>query len=315
MSAHATPDVVIAGAARCGTSFLAAQLSEHPAIDGGAVKEPEYFSRQFHRGPEWYESLFQPRREGLLRLDASMSYTSPRYPEALGRLADMSPDAFAVYAVRDPLHRAVSHYRLLSQYFTYERQDTFGDAIRANPVYLGASDYDRWLTDLHAAFSADRVLVAPFAVTTRGDELTTVLYGLLGLDPLPSHSREVHRHQNEVVEFRHDAVLRARRLLKRSGAYPWLRRRLGQHGMRRLRTVLTRRADPLPTDVALDSCDDQQKADIHRLVKASNRAVSTALRAQDARLGLDWARAWEGSIASDPRPGDPGGEEPRARRS
>src|SRR3712207_3523080 len=39
------PDIVLAGAARSGTTFLAARLSRHPAIDGGAVKEPDFFSK------------------------------------------------------------------------------------------------------------------------------------------------------------------------------------------------------------------------------------------------------------------------------
>src|SRR3712207_3518880 len=165
------PDIVLAGAARSGTTFLAARLSRHPAIDGGAVKEPDFFSKHLSRGTEWYDGLFTSRKDGLLRLDASMSYTVPQYPEALNQLAAAAPHAFVIYAVRDPLARAVSHYRLLRDYFHVDSHTDFGSALRDNPVYLGTSDYSHWLPQLYGHWPKERVLVAPFAVTTRGNEL------------------------------------------------------------------------------------------------------------------------------------------------
>lgn len=307
MPVSAGPDLVVAGAARCGTSYLAASLTAHPAIDGGAVKEPNFFSREYSRGFDWYDGLFEPRRAGLVRLDASMSFTVPQHPESLGLLAAASPDAFVIYAVRDPLVRAVSHYRLLRHYKAREEAATFGEAIRTNPVYLGASDYERWLSEIFERFPRDRVLVAPFELVTGGDEVTTVVFEQLGL---PSHHADdvrVGAYRNEVVEFRSGAVRSLRRLASWTGTYPVIRRRLGPDRMRRLRARATRTPEPLPVPVALGSCTSEQRAEIQALVSRSCSAVTAALRAQDDRLGLGWASAWQGASGSDVNDGAPPG--------
>src|SRR4028119_1698880 len=96
------PGVVIAGAARGGPSALAAQLSEHPSIDPGKVKEPIYFSRHLDRGEAWYESNFAGRSDGVLRLDASTSYTSPLYPQALEQLAATPPEPYVIFSGGQP---------------------------------------------------------------------------------------------------------------------------------------------------------------------------------------------------------------------
>lgn len=286
------PDIVIAGAARSGTSFLAASLGIHPATDPGAVKEPEYFGRNLHRGPDWYEQLYEPPGRGLLRLDASMSYTTPTYPDALTLLAQASPDAFVIYAVRDPLQRALSHYRLLRQYFAREEAETFGQALRSNPVYLGAGDYERWLDRLYSLFPAERVLVTPFEVTTTGQELVEVVFRQLGLPVVVPGPEDVEDYRNEVVEFRSPVFLNARRALMRSGAYPWVRRRIGARRMRNLRSMATREPAELTLEQALATCDADQLEQVRALCESGDRAVSDALAAQDTRLSLDWADAW-----------------------
>lgn len=295
MRSTSGPDVVIVGAARSGTSLLAACLGSHPAIDPGAVKEPEFFGRYYHRGIEWYESLYMPRGPRL-RLDASMSYTVPTYPDALGRLAEASPDAYVIYAVRDPLQRALSHYRLLKQYFAREDAATFGAALRNNPVYLGTGDYGRWLEAIYGLFPADRVLVSPFGVTTRGAELTDVVFGQLGLPPVAAAPELVEDYKNEVVEFRHGVFLAARRAMMRSGAYPWLRRRVGGRRMRRIRSLVTREAHRISLEEALDSCDSEQLQEIEERRTAASRAVMEALAQQDRRLSLSWAAAWQRTV-------------------
>jgi len=286
------PDIVLPGAARSGTSFLAARLSSHPSIDGGAVKEPDYFSKHLARGAGWYDGLFEPRRDGLLRLDASMSYTVPQHPHALDRLAEAAPHAYIIYAVRDPLVRAVSHYRLLHEYFHSEKQGDFGAAIGSNQVYLGTSDYSRWLPDLYARWPRERVLVAPFEITTRGSELPDFIFDQLGLERVVLDAETAGRHKNEVVTFRSDALLRFRKKVRRSGAYPFVRRTLGPHRMRAIRARVTRRADTLSPEQALESCSPEQRDEIMAMVERAKAAVSAALIEQDARHGLDWNSAW-----------------------
>jgi Sulfotransferase domain len=297
------PDIVIAGAARSGTSYLAAVLGAHPDIDPGAVKEPNYFSREHVRGPGWYDDLYEPRRAGRLRLDGSMSYTFPHFPEAIPRLAAEAPKALVIYSVRDPLVRTLSHYQLHRDYFGIEAAQTFGEGLASNPVYIGTSEYDHWISLLHEHFPADQVLLVPFDVVTRqARDVAAWVCEAVGLSPPPADvAPEADAHRNEVVEFRHGAVKWTRRLVKRSGAYPWIRRTVGTDRLRRMRSRMTRKVTAEGMDEALATCGPALRGQLSAMHRASQAAVTAGLVAQDARLGLDWATVWERSCPS----GDP----------
>ena len=292
----AGPDLVIAGAARSGTSFLTAVLAQHPQVDPCAVKEPNYFSREHERGPDWYDGLFAPRRDGLLRLDASMSYTFRHFPDALDLLAEASPGAFVVYAVRHPVARLLSHMQLHRDYFRNEPSTTLGEALRRSEVYAGASEYDQWLPRLEKLFGPERLLVVPFPVVTgRLDELTGVISGATGLDPEPfaGAAGEAGRHRNQVVEVRGRAVLHGRRLVRRSGLYPAVRRALGPERLRKVRDLATRPVRTESLASALQTCDAEQHGRLEALYAAARESVAAHLVGQDDRLGLAWADAWE----------------------
>lgn len=289
------PDLVIAGAARSGTSFLASMLSQHPQVDACAVKEPNYFSREFARGPEWYDGLFRRRQHGLLRLDASMSYTFAHYPDALDLLADAAPDAFVVYAVRHPVARLLSHLQLHRDYFRNEVALSLGEALESSGVYAAASDYGGWLLRLEKLFGPDRLLVVPFPVVTgRHDELVRVLSSATGLssEPLLNAAETASRHRNQVVEFKGRGVLVGRHLVRRWGFYPAVRRVLGPERLRRVRDWTTRPVETESLVAALESCGDEQHDRLEDLYSSARTAVATYLTGQDTRLGLSWTQAW-----------------------
>lgn len=293
----AAPDLVIAGAARSGTSFLAAQLGAHPRIDPGSIKEPNFFSRHLDRGIDWYDGLFAPRAEGVLRMDASVSYTYPQFPGALQRLATAAPDALVVYVVRDPLPRAVSHYLYYRHYFRREDAPDFGAAIAANELYVGASDYRRWLCELSAHYDRERVLVVPFPAVADGD-VTAQICSRLDLaapSELPAHAAG---YRNNVVAFRHEWLRMASRTLRRSRLYPIVRERLGADRLRRVRSVVTRDTVLPSAAQALGSCSPQQVDRLAELDRGSREAVREWLREQDARTGLSWLDHWERLPAS-----------------
>lgn len=292
------PDLVICGAARAGTSFLASLLGQHPAVDSGAVKEPNYFSREFGRSPEWYDGLFDPRQDGRYRLDASMSYTFQHFPDALANLAKSAPDAFVIYSVREPLSRLLSHYQLHRDYFRNEPAETLGKALAGTNVYRGASDYAHWLTRVQDLFPQDRRLVVPFDIVTgRTTELVDLVCGNFDIDPglIQVENSGSHQYRNEVVEFRSEMFRKGRRVLRRAGAYPWLRRKIGNDRLRNLRTRMTRRVQVENLAAALRSCDRTQLLGLQELYTSSQTAVATALEEQDGRLGLCWAKAWAAS--------------------
>lgn len=288
------PDLVLPGSARSGTSSLAALLGAHPAIDPGSVKEPNYFSVQHERGPAWFDGLYGPRDPGTVRLDASMTYTYPRFPDALRLLAEEAPQARVVYAVRHPLERMVSHLALRRDHLHNAGARELGEALRSSTDYAGASDYAHWLTELVDAFGAERLLVVPFPVVTgRRREVADQVCRLVGLPPLPVDEQAADLHRNVVTTYRVPGVRQARRLVGKAGLYPAVRRVAGPDRLRRLRNRVTREAEREPVEQALASCSSEQRDLLRSLLGSAQAAVADHLVEQDRRCGLSWAAVWE----------------------
>jgi hypothetical protein len=121
------PNLVVIGAMKCGTTSLHHYLDLHPEIAMSRPKELNFFIgppgggppvddrpvdwRQgtWHRGVAWYATHFDA---GVaVRGEVSPGYTSPAHPYVAERMAAVIPGARLVYAVRDPIRRAVSQYR------------------------------------------------------------------------------------------------------------------------------------------------------------------------------------------------------------
>ncbi|MEL6920056.1 MAG: sulfotransferase [Pseudomonadota bacterium] len=135
------PNLFLIAAPRSGSTQLSAWLSSHPDIALPPIKEPNYFAahefpedyvRQHHlsdvdvaryvqsgsrkqmqfaifRTKSQYDYLF----EGLntpYRVDASTTYL--HCPEAPAAILAFAPDAKVILLTRDPVARALSHYKL-----------------------------------------------------------------------------------------------------------------------------------------------------------------------------------------------------------
>jgi Sulfotransferase domain len=289
------PDLAIVGAARSGTSLLAAHLTAHPQIDASAVKEPNYFSRHFDNGPEWYESYFSPRAEGVYRLDASVSYTYPQYPEAIDRLVAASPSVSVIYVVRDPIQRAVSHYQFYRHYFEREPAPDFGAALARDMFYVDVSDYRRWLDLLASELPAEQVLVVPFsALTASSHAVAEVVCTMVGIaPPAPESEQEATLHRNNVVTFRSDRVRRLTKTLRHSRVYPTVRKTIGADRLRRIRSAVTSVPKTPSLAETLSSCSENQLAELEKLRISADETVERWLRNQDERLSLRWSELWQ----------------------
>jgi hypothetical protein len=127
MSAReSTPDALIIGAPKAGSSALHAALAQHPQIYASPVKEPKYYMGwdappPSYRGPgdphsnkEWiwrredYRALFSGAPEDAVRLESTPFYLY--MPGARRRIAEELPEAKLIVIVRDPIDRAYSNW-------------------------------------------------------------------------------------------------------------------------------------------------------------------------------------------------------------
>lgn len=142
-----SPDFVIIGAKRGGTTSLYNYLLEHPSISAlfpgrQHIKGIHYFDSQYARGPRWYSSHFPLEVAGrqLARPWTSSAITgeaSPYYlfhPLAAQRLRSEVPGARIIVALRDPVERAYSHYKERVRHGAEPL--SFEDALEAEPDRL-----------------------------------------------------------------------------------------------------------------------------------------------------------------------------------
>lgn len=133
-----TPDFIIVGAQRSGTTSLFRMLSEHQQVVRPTLnKGMAYFDLNYQRGPAWYRGHFPLRRIAALTrgTDRLVTFESSGYymfhPLAPARIAVDLPDAKIVVMVRDPVDRAHSAHRH-EQRRGFETED-FETALELEP--------------------------------------------------------------------------------------------------------------------------------------------------------------------------------------
>jgi len=148
-----TPDFIIAGEARCGTTSLYEDLIKHPQIlpatptsdvryDNGNIylsqKEPRFFDKNWFRGPNWYYTCFQDR-EGTITGEASATYLYKTL--SMARIKQLLPDVKIIILLRNPVDRLYSHFHHIkkfapkwdTRYPTFER---FIESAHENDYYI-----------------------------------------------------------------------------------------------------------------------------------------------------------------------------------
>jgi sulfotransferase family protein len=196
------PNFFIVGAAKAGTTSLYAYLSQHPEVYMSTLKEPHYFS-SFVVRPEFdnfmpiirdagvYQELFLGSEGHKAVGDASPSYLCDA--GAAVRIRSAIPHAKIIISLRNPVHRAYSHY--LMDYRQGRETRPFRDALEADLarsekgwgvsfqyVELGlyAEQVERYLK----AFGHSKVLVILFEDLIRDTAVVMQQVALfLGIDP------------------------------------------------------------------------------------------------------------------------------------
>lgn len=108
MSAERLRRFIVAGMPRTATTFLYQRFQEHPAIFCPFRKETNYFSVNFHKGPEWYDQLYADMPDGQVGADVSPVYFLDE--DAIDRICTHEPEAPVILGVRAASEWALSWY-------------------------------------------------------------------------------------------------------------------------------------------------------------------------------------------------------------
>jgi hypothetical protein len=105
-----SPDFLILGAAKAGTTSLHKYLADHPSVKTSARKEIDFFTFHYSKGLTWYLAHFPTNIHGKIITGESSSYYlfHPRVPD---RVAATLPNAKFLVLLRNPIDRAYSHYQ------------------------------------------------------------------------------------------------------------------------------------------------------------------------------------------------------------
>lgn len=193
--ARPLPDVVMIGAIRGGSTALYANLLQHPDVKGPFRKELHYLNTRWARGERWYRAQFPMviGSRSWQAIEATPAYLA--FPDAPARMRETQPDVRLLLTLRDPVDRAVSHWkfrtqrshetRSLDEVVADEATVTDGD-ISTQILTHGhyAAHLERWFE----VFDQDRFLIVDAAdLFTDPESAMNQVYDWLGVSrrPLP----------------------------------------------------------------------------------------------------------------------------------
>lgn len=189
----------IIGAQKGGTTALWQYLKEHPQIEMPAEKETSFFAseKKFRMGWSQFCDEFLPGA-GDAR---AMGTADPSYMCHRGiaqRIYETVPEAKLIALLRNPIERAISHYKMVARWGQEDR--SFEEAVQEqlNPdqleavrslsiddmsktdhtrVYLAWGEYKRLLGEYLDIFSPDQLLILDHEelLQSRGDTYRKVL--------------------------------------------------------------------------------------------------------------------------------------------
>jgi hypothetical protein len=199
---------------------LADLLATHPGVGVSRPKEPDFFTRYYDRGLDWYRSCFPPTDHAVM-LDCSTSYSAAPLktdrpmsdvdnplvgvPE---RILALAPDARFIYVIREPVARTYSSY-WHSVRAGHEGR-SFRDAVNEDSGYLCASDYLAQIQMYLNHVPRDRFLILLFEDLVHNPlEVMNACFELMGLEKrhsppeLPAKNRSfVYRPLLQVLNRR-----------------------------------------------------------------------------------------------------------------
>src|SRR3954451_22247140 len=121
------------------------------------TKETMFFDREYHRGVDWYHSLFASTDASAVGEVSNTYLASAEAPE---RLAAYNPSMRLVAMLRDPIERAFSNYLFFLR--NGQCAGSFEDALDKRPDMLDHGFYGQDLSRYLDHFPADAMHLVAF---------------------------------------------------------------------------------------------------------------------------------------------------------
>ena len=196
------PDFVVIGAMKGGTTTLHVLLGRHPEVFTTREKELAYCEDRgnWHRGEAWYRRQFRTAK----RLCGESSPGYARWPLVTSvpeRMRAVLPEAKLVYCVRDPLARAVSHYKHRLAIGAERRGP---DEALTDPLYVDPGRYETQVRRyLEAGWPEERFHIVQ-SERLRGERQAALAetFAFLGADPgvaIEADGRDLHASSHKRV--------------------------------------------------------------------------------------------------------------------
>ncbi len=211
-----SPDFIIIGAMKCGTTSLKSDLSTHSQVYV-APKEPRFFhSDRYHKqGLKQYFSHFEGRNESIVGESSGFYAWDSWCEETAERMRRDVPDAKLLYIIRNPVERVVSHWA-----WGISNGQPWGpinEAVQSVDRLVEMSLYWRQISRYREHFPDDQIKML-FLEDLKADPRSLFRHcgQFLGVDPSGFDFEKAATPKNQTADKRTDTRL-AQRLRQWSG--------------------------------------------------------------------------------------------------
>ncbi|MGB3533043.1 MAG: sulfotransferase domain-containing protein [Microcoleaceae cyanobacterium] len=104
------PHFIILGTQKGGTNSLYYYLIQHPQILSATQKEIQYFSLNYQKSWQWYQSQFPSEADGENQITGEGSPYYLFHPQVPQRVYETCPNTQFIVLLRNPVDRGISHY-------------------------------------------------------------------------------------------------------------------------------------------------------------------------------------------------------------
>jgi hypothetical protein len=269
------PDFIGIGAMKAASTWIFQCLKEHPQVCDDSKKEIHFFNKpqNYKKGIDFYLPFFNNCPDDKIKGEYTPCYIfSSRTPELIHK---HFPDVKIIACLRDPVDRAISHYRFnVCKNGRLSIYKDFSQAIKKDKEMVAKGKYYEQLKRYYRFFDKKNILVIIYEELKRDPEKEVKrAYDLLGIDSgfsPPSLDKKKNVTGHEIMTSKKPGLSKAlytgRRFLPRESVWEDLLQRSGLYDS--LKNVLRKnkiKAKNDPTEeIIITDQDRQYLQDVYR---------------------------------------------------